>query len=137
MSVLPRYALNNFSKAFRALANKGLGKRRWLCSEYVEHLCHLEASDMPEGLKDKFIEFKRHMETARESCNAEHYRLAVQAMDDSQVIEITARILAMHEALVHEASLDLLAQRTGGWVSPISNARPRLHLVGSAGRHGK
>lgn len=135
--MLPRYALNNFSKAFRALANKGLGKRRWLCSEYVEHLCHLEASDMPEVLKERFIEFKQQMETARESCKAEHYRLAVSAMDDSQVVEITARILAMHEVLVHETSLDLLAQRTGGWISPIPASPLRLYLVGGAARQGK
>ena len=69
--MLPHYALNNFSKAFRALANQGLGKRRWLCGKYVEHLCHLEASDMPEKLQDRFIQFKQNMEMVRESCKAD------------------------------------------------------------------
>ena len=116
--MLPHHALNNFSKAFRALANKGLGKRRWLCGKYVQHLCDLEVSDMPDELKRRFIQFKHDMETVRESCKAENFRLAVHTMDDAQVIEIAARILSMHEALVHEASVDLLAQKTGGWSTP-------------------
>jgi hypothetical protein len=36
-------------------------------------------------------------------------------MDDAQVIEVAARILKMHEVLVHETSVDLLAQKTGGF----------------------
>lgn len=139
--MLPHTALNNFSKAFRALANQGLGKRRWLCGKYVQQLCDLEVSAMPEAQKRRFIRFKQDMETVRKSCKAESYRLAVESMDDTQVIEITARILAMHEALVHEASVDLLAHRTGGWnaaalASPIDVISPEA-LEGEASEKGQ
>ena len=119
--MLPHYALNNFSRAFRALANKGVGKRRWLCSKYVEHLCHLEVADVPDVLRETFIQFKQDMETVRESCKAGDFRLAVHLMDDAQVIEVAARILKMHEVLVHETSVDLLAQKTGEW--PLRTSR--------------
>lgn len=69
---------------------------------------------MPDVLKETFIQFKQDMETVRESCKAGDFRLTVQLMDDAQVIEVAARILKMHEVLVHETSVDLIAQKTGG-----------------------
>jgi len=116
--------LNNFSKAFRALANKGLGKRRWLCGKYVEHLCDLDEVDIPDFLKDEFARFKLDMRMVQKRCRGESLRMTVHAMGESEVNEVVARILAMHEALVHEASVDLLARKTGGWSTPLSATPP-------------
>ncbi len=116
--MLRGYALNNFSTAFRALANKGLGKKRWLCGKYVEHLCDLDEADIPDSLKEDFARFKLDMRMVQKRCRGENLRMTVQVMSESEVNEVVARILAMHEALVHEASVDLLARRTGGWSTP-------------------
>ncbi len=120
--MLPHYALNNFNKAFRALANHGSGKRRWLCSKYVQNLCDLEVSDMPDVLRERFTQFKQDMEEVRKSCHAGDFGHAVQHLDDSRVIEVAALILKMHEVLVHETSVDLLcpgnSERSGSHEMP-------------------
>jgi DNA-binding MurR/RpiR family transcriptional regulator len=112
--VRPHYALNNFNKAFRALVNQGSGKRRWLCSKYVQHLCDLEISDMPDLLRERFTQFKQEMEEVRKSCQAKDFRHAVQLLDESRVIEVAAHILKMHEMLIHETSVDLLTLKMDG-----------------------
>lgn len=102
------YALNNFSKAVGALANKKIGRRQWLCSKYVEHLCQLELHDMPDSLRQKFIQFRIDMKAVQEACRAATLKETVLTMDEAQVGDMVARILAMNEVVVHEASEELL-----------------------------
>ena len=102
------YALNNFSKAFDALANKDIGERKWLCSKHVAHLVQLELTDMPDSLRKHFLQFRLDMKAVQESCKAETLELAVLAMDDDQVHQMVIQILAMHEIVVHEAAQALL-----------------------------
>ena len=48
------------------------------------------------------------MKLVQEACQAESLEQAVLAMDDDQVHNMVAQILAMHEVVVHEAALALL-----------------------------
>ena len=102
------YALNNFSKAVGALANENIGERKWLCSKHVAHLAQLELTDMPDSLRKHFLQFRLDMKLVQEACQAESLEQAVLAMDDDQVHNMVAQILAMHEVVVHEAALALL-----------------------------
>ncbi len=102
------YALNNFSKAVGALANENIGERKWLCSKHVAHLAQLELTDMPDSLRKHFLQFRIDMKQVQDACKAESLELAVMAMDDDQVHNMVAQILAMHEVVVHEAALQLL-----------------------------
>ena len=63
------YALNNFSKAVGVLANEKIGRRQWLCSKYVEHLCQLELTDMPDSLRKKFEEQLNKKSSENEEAN--------------------------------------------------------------------
>ena len=94
------YALNNFNKAVRIFAKAGIGKREWLCSKYVEHLCQLELSDIPDPLRHQFIQFKRDMKVIQAECKAGTIKTTVNTMDDAHVGEMIARILAMHRCLL-------------------------------------
>ena len=105
------YALNNFSKAVGALANKKIGRRQWLCSKYVEHLCQLELHDMPDSLRQKFTQFRNDMKAVQEECKAATLKETVLTMDEAQVSDMVARILAMNEVVVHEVSKELLSPK--------------------------
>lgn len=91
------YALNNFNKAIRVLANNHYEKRKWLCSKYVEHLCQLELTDIPCELRDQFVKFKQDMKLVQANCNTKTPKMTVDAMDDAQVDELIAQIIAMRE----------------------------------------
>ena len=102
------YALNNFSKAVGALANENIGERKWLCSKHVAHLAQLELTYMPDSLRKHFLQFRLDMKLVQDACKAASLEEAVMAMDDDQVHNMVAQILAMHEVVVHEAALALL-----------------------------
>ena len=103
------YALNNFSKAVGVLANEKIGRRQWLCSKYVEHLCQLELTDMPDSLRKEFLKFRADMKAVQAECKAATLKATVLTMNEAQVSDMVARILAMHEAVVHAASVEILS----------------------------
>ena len=74
----------------------------------MAHLAQLELTDMPDSLRKHFLQFRLDMKLVQEACQAESLEQAVLAMDDDQVHNMVAQILAMHEVVVHEAALALL-----------------------------
>ena len=94
------YALNNFNKAIRVLTKEGLGKREWLSSIYVEHLCQLELTDIPDSLRSQFIQLRKMLKFDRTACKSGILQATIDAMDDTEVDHVFSLILAMHEEIV-------------------------------------
>ncbi len=94
-----QYALNNFNKAVRVLNNTGLGKREWLSSIYVKHLCQLELSDIPDALRGKFIRMREMLKFDRTNCGMNTLREAINAMTDAEVDEVYSLIITMREEI--------------------------------------
>jgi len=94
-----QYALNNFNKAVRILNNTGLGKREWLSSIYVQHVCQLELSDIPDGLRAKFTRMRTMLKFDRGNNGTNALRNAIDTMSDTEVEEIYSLIIAMREEI--------------------------------------
>lgn len=94
-----QYALNNFNKAVRILNNTGLGKREWLSSIYVKHLCQLELSDIPDGLRSKFMRMRTMLRFDRSNSGMDALRDAINAMSDGEVDEVYDLIITMREEI--------------------------------------
>lgn len=97
------YALNNFNKAVRILSKAGLGKREWLASRYVEQLCQLELTDIPDALRVQFIKFRLGLKFARAECKTGALKTSINTMDDAEVDEMFSLVIAMHEAITQLA----------------------------------
>ncbi len=99
------YATNNFNKALRGLAKAGPRKREWLASKYVEHICYLEISDIPDDVRDQFCQFRRDMKFVRGARKTRQFEALVRAMSDAEVDAMVARVVAMHAAIIrHEVT---------------------------------
>jgi hypothetical protein len=94
-----QYALNNFNKAVRVLNNTGLGKREWLSSIYVKHLCQLEISDIPDALRSKFMRMRTMLKFERTHGGTDALREAIAAMSDADVDEVYSLIITMREEI--------------------------------------
>lgn len=100
------YATNNFNKALRGLAKAGARKREWLASKYVEHICQLEISDIPDDVRDQFCQFRRDMKFVRSARKIRQFEAIVGTMSDAEVEAMVARVIAMHDAITrHEVGL--------------------------------
>ncbi len=93
------YALNNFNKAVRILHNTGLGKRDWLSSVYVKHLCQLELTDIPDALRGKFIHMRAKLKFDRAAGKTDALRETINAMSDAEVDEVYSLIITMREEI--------------------------------------
>ena len=93
------YALNNFNKAVRILQNTGIGKREWLSSVYVKHLCQLEITDIPDALRDKFTRMRAMLKFDRGIRKADALQSAINAMSDAEVDEVYFLIISMREEI--------------------------------------
>ena len=94
------YALNNFNKAIRVLTKEGLGKREWLSSIYVEHLCQLELTDIPDSLRNQFIQLRKMLKFDRTTCKSGILQATIDAMSDADVDHVFSLIVTMHEEIV-------------------------------------
>jgi hypothetical protein len=94
-----QYALNNFNKAVRILNNTGLGKREWLSSIYVKHLCQLELSDIPDALRSKFTRMRTMLKFDRTNGNSYALAKVINAMSDAEVDEVYSLIITMREEI--------------------------------------
>jgi hypothetical protein len=103
------YALYKFHKAILSLYGTDLQKKQWLASSYMHHIVHLRDIDLPEQLREEFLELRNCLIKSSASGVDMTLEETVNTLNNSEVNIIIDRIVAMYDMIRRYEGMSLPA----------------------------